>query len=400
MEECNESEQVSDHFICAVCLDILYKPIVLVCGHVTCFWCCHHSMDMRGQSHCPLCRHPYRHFPAICQILDIFLKKMYPISYDRRKTQTLEDERQGLLGFATDIDSVVTGEKLDQPSKSSSEDNLLINPSTEEKKSVDGSSAGNCKQVTVADMLCSACKQLLFRPVALNCGHVYCEACISVPEDKVIKCQVCECHHPSGFPKVSKELDYFLEEHFSSEYAHRKSSMQLHKEQTQNGNSLTSSSAADAEASKFPYPTEENFLQWWTAHGSKFHPGVGCDRCGMCPIIGERYRCKDCKEKSGYDLCGDCHKTDSKLPGRFNQKHTPEHQLELVKPAINRDVIYRLLSGQLAVVSAASRNRSNPPLNQALESASSSLDENNNVNDDDDDDDGSREGQSHNETPL
>ncbi|CAI9288361.1 unnamed protein product [Lactuca saligna] len=315
MEECNESEQVSDHFICAVCLDILYKPIVLVCGHVTCFWCCHHSMDMRGQSHCPLCRHPYRHFPAICQMLDTFLNKMYPISYDRRKTQTLEDERQGSVGFATDIDSVVTGEELD---------NLLINPSTEEKKSVDGSSAGNCQQVTVADMLCSACKQLLFRPVALNCGHVYCEACISVPEDKVIKCQVCECNHPSGFPKVSKQLDYFLEEHFSSEYAHRKSSMQ----QTQNGNSLTSSSAAaDAEASKFPYPTEENFLQWWTAHGSKFHPGFGCDRCGMCPIIGERYRCKDCKEKSGYDLCGDCHKTGSKLPGRVAMKHLYENLL-------------------------------------------------------------------------
>lgn len=83
----------------------------------------------------------------------------------------IEDERQGSLGFATDIDSAVTGEELDQPSKSSSEDNLLISPSTEEKKSVDGCSAGNCKQVTVADMLCSECKQLLFRPVALNCGH-------------------------------------------------------------------------------------------------------------------------------------------------------------------------------------------------------------------------------------
>ncbi|PWA61650.1 Zinc finger, RING/FYVE/PHD-type [Artemisia annua] len=61
----------------------------------------------------------------------------------------------------------------------------------------------------------------------------------------------------------------------------------------------------------------------------------------MCPIIGERYRCKDCTEKSGYDLCGDCHGVGSKLPGRFNQKHTPEHRLELIKPIINRDVIYR-----------------------------------------------------------
>lgn len=29
----------------------------------------------------------------------------------------------------------------------------------------------NCKQVSVADVLCSACKQLLFQPVVLNCGH-------------------------------------------------------------------------------------------------------------------------------------------------------------------------------------------------------------------------------------
>ncbi|KAI3787891.1 hypothetical protein L2E82_00387 [Cichorium intybus] len=402
MEDCNESEQVSDHFICAVCLDILYKPIVLVCGHVTCFWCCHRSMDMRGQSHCPLCRHPYRHFPAVCRLLDIFLKKMYPISYDRRKTQTLEDEQQSSLGFAQDVDYLVNNEELnhlnivDQPSNSTSEDKLSINPSTEEKKSINGSSSGNHKQVTPADLLCSTCKQLLFRPVVLNCGHVYCEACITVPEDKVIKCQVCQCNHPSGFPKVSKELDYFLEEHFSSEYAHRKNSTKLDQEQSQNGNSLTSSSTSDSQGSKFPYPTEENFLQWWTLHGSKFHPGVGCDRCGMCPIIGDRYRCKDCKEKSGYDLCGDCHNTDSKLPGRFNQKHTPEHRLELVKPIINRDVIYRLLSGQLAVVSAASRNHSNP-VNEGLEIPSSSLDDN---NDDDNDDDvvGSRESQTHNET--
>lgn len=371
MEEGNESEQISDHFICAVCLDLLFKPIVLVCGHVTCFWCCHRSMDARGESHCPLCRHTYRHFPAICQMLHILLKKMYPVSYGRRKRQTLEDEEQNLFAFSPDVDHLVTGEELnhpsigDQPSNFSCEDNLSINPSpSEEKKSNDESSAENCKQVTVADVLCTACKQLLFRPVVLNCGHVYCEACITVPEDGVIKCQVCQGRHPSGVPSICKELDYFLEEQFSSEYALRRS-MQPYREQFQNRNPF--------KGSKFSYPTEENFLQWWTIHGSKFHPGVGCDMCGMCPIIGDRYRCKDCKEKSGYDLCGDCHKSGSKLGGRFNQKHTPEHRLELVKPLINRDVIYRLLSGQLAVVSAA-RNRSN----ESSEFASSSFDNDNN----------------------
>ena len=28
-----------------------------------------------------------------------------------------------------------------------------------------------CKQVSIADVLCLECKQLLFRPVVLNCGH-------------------------------------------------------------------------------------------------------------------------------------------------------------------------------------------------------------------------------------
>lgn len=49
----------------------------------------------------------------------------------------------------------------------------------------------------------------------------------------------------------------------------------------------------------------------------------------MCPIIGKRYRCKDCKEKVGFDVCDSCYHTNSKLPGRFNQQHTPDHRLEL-----------------------------------------------------------------------
>jgi hypothetical protein len=51
----------------------------------------------------------------------------------------------------------------------------------------------------------------------------------------------------------------------------------------------------------------------------------------MYPIIGDRYRCVDCTEIIGFDLCGDCYKNRSKRPGRFNQKHTPDHKLELVQ---------------------------------------------------------------------
>ncbi|KAH7835589.1 hypothetical protein Vadar_027669 [Vaccinium darrowii] len=51
----------------------------------------------------------------------------------------------------------------------------------------------------------------------------------------------------------------------------------------------------------------------------------------MYPIIGERYRCTDCKEKMGFDLCEGCNNSSSKLPGRFNQQHTLEHKFENVQ---------------------------------------------------------------------
>lgn len=60
----------------------------------------------------------------------------------------------------------------------------------------------------------------------------------------------------------------------------------------------------------------------------------------MYPIIGDRYRCIDCKEKIGFDLCGDCYKNRSKRPGRFNQQHTPDHKFQLVQ-------YYGMVKGQL-----------------------------------------------------
>ncbi|XP_071738107.1 E3 ubiquitin-protein ligase PRT1-like isoform X2 [Rutidosis leptorrhynchoides] len=315
--------------------DVLYKPIVLVCGHASCFWCCQRSMRMQNVSYCPLCRHPYHHFPAICRTLHFLLKKLYPVSYDRRSIQILEYEKHSTLGYSPDIDN--------------------IDPSTEEKKLTETSDR-TCNQVSVSDVLCVGCKQLLYRPVVLNCGHVYCESCITIPTEGTLKCQVCVCRHPNGLPKVCRELDNYLEEQFASEYALRKSTIQVNQEQTENRNALNEVSTQN---SMLSFPTEENFHEWWTVHGSKFHPWIGCDSCGMSPIIGDRYRCKDCPEKCGYDLCGDCYISGSNLPGRFHQKHTSTHRLELQGPMFNENVMYLLMSGQAELfVSRASTNQS------------------------------------------
>ncbi|KAK4573967.1 hypothetical protein RGQ29_031771 [Quercus rubra] len=85
----SDSDEISQSFICCVCRELLYKPIVLSCGHISCFWCVHHSMSGLCESRCPICRHPYIHFPTICQMLHLLLLKLYPVAYKRRENQIL-----------------------------------------------------------------------------------------------------------------------------------------------------------------------------------------------------------------------------------------------------------------------------------------------------------------------
>lgn len=63
----------------------------------------------------------------------------------------------------------------------------------------------------------------------------------------------------------------------------------------------------------------------------------------MYPIIGKWYRCMACPEKVGFDLCEGCHGTKSKLPGRFNQRHTADHQLKLVQPEMLHRIVLQLM---------------------------------------------------------
>ena len=68
------------------------------------------------------------------------------------------------------------------------------------------------------------------------------------------------------------------------------------------------------------------------------HVAVGCDACGAYPIVGRRFRCLDCPEAMGFDLCGTCHartgegRVSAVMTGRFAQAHAPAHRMEEVRP--------------------------------------------------------------------
>lgn len=356
----NESEQIADTFLCCVCLDLLYKPVVLACGHASCFWCVRKSMSGHRESHCPLCRHPYHHFPTICQMFHALIIKMYPATYKRRANQILEEEKK-MDRFSPNFDHFCTSHAKEESCyiNIQAQSSLISTPEIHKTDSCiqyNNHKASNTvielpttctdisNQILIEDVLCATCKQLLFRPVVLNCGHVYCESCLT-PVNGPIKCQVCQSPHPRGFPKVFLNLDHFIKGCFTKEYEARKRTVELKQVQFPREIQPNGSNKVSENGVQFPTLSDESLLRCCADNGSKIHVGAGCDYCGMFPIIGDRYRCKDCKEAIGFDLCGGCYNTRSKLPGRFNQQHTSDHRFEIVKYSTLYNIIRRLLRG-------------------------------------------------------
>ncbi|ERN18909.1 E3 ubiquitin-protein ligase PRT1 [Amborella trichopoda] len=325
------ADEVPKLFQCFVCLELVFKPVVLACGHLSCFWCSHRIMNSLGESHCAICRRSYIHFPNVCEVLHFLVMKIFCVAYKARAKQVLEEEKKRDV-FSPQFDDNLTIESAQ-------------NDSIEEKSL----NSWTCKEVSTKDALCLMCKELLYRPVVLNCGHVYCEFCAIGLLDKNLKCRKCLCLHPGGFPKVCLELEHFLKEAFSEQYAHRRNAAILKLVFQHQYDRLLRHKHEDTSTSK----KEDDEMPKNTSGPHAFHFGVGCDSCGMYPIIGERYRCKDCHEIIGFDLCGSCYNTNSKLPGRFNQQHRPEHLFELTPPRrLNGAYLQSLMEGPLLDVMA------------------------------------------------
>lgn len=61
----------------------------------------------------------------------------------------------------------------------------------------------------------------------------------------------------------------------------------------------------------------------------RIHANVGCDGCDMMPIVGRRFKCLDCPESGGYDLCQNCHEGGYCLSRlSLDNCHGPQHRME------------------------------------------------------------------------
>ncbi|CAA7398918.1 unnamed protein product [Spirodela intermedia] len=254
-------------------------------------------MDGVKESHCPICRKAYKYFPAICQLLHNLLRKSKPADYKRREEEVLS----------------ANGE--------SPRDDLSGEAST---------------KLSISDALCAGCGQLLFRPTVLNCGHSETSSFppLSIPSGSPLlilpspcvvslgraplRCRVCQGVHPGEPPQVCLHLDAFLENQFPDEYASRRAFLQAR----------LPSSASQAEQPVGPSKQEDS-QPASTEQVLMLHYNVGCDSCGMYPILGKRYKCTDCQDEIGFDLCEACYEARSNFPSRFNQRHTPGHAFVL-----------------------------------------------------------------------
>ncbi|KAJ0784078.1 hypothetical protein HanLR1_Chr01g0028141 [Helianthus annuus] len=146
-------------------------------------------MDVWQESRCPVCRHAYYHFPSICWLLHSVLLKLYPKAYQIRESQVTEAEKtngtsspqfenylaasHGSEQMASQCRTTVQGK--DCSSRESSEPVRFENNSTTATTGIHTNSSDHVdrcnKQISMNDLLCAVCKELLCRPVVLNCGH-------------------------------------------------------------------------------------------------------------------------------------------------------------------------------------------------------------------------------------
>ncbi|GJN21607.1 hypothetical protein PR202_gb09099 [Eleusine coracana subsp. coracana] len=265
------------------------------------------------QTCCP--RQPYKHFPSICQLLHHLLLKLEPVDYERKGKEVLE--------IGNDRENSVEDGQI-RPSQEAPSNSNIVNE--------------HSKKIKMEDVSCPLCKEMLYQPAVLNCGHVYCVSCLSSLNEEALKCQVCGGLHPGEVPNVCLDLDHFLEEYFPSEYESRGVKVQFEKRK---GNHEASSSCKLLTQVLWCLgtSTKEDSRAEHNDDLSDVHFGVGCDSCGVYPIRGKRYKCQDCAELIGFDLCEACYSSSLNLPGRFNQQHTPDHRMQLD----DSNLLHRLL---------------------------------------------------------
>eukprot|EP01102_Stenamoeba_stenopodia_P001586 TRINITY_DN11405_c0_g1_i1.p1 TRINITY_DN11405_c0_g1~~TRINITY_DN11405_c0_g1_i1.p1 ORF type:complete len:447 (-),score=78.74 TRINITY_DN11405_c0_g1_i1:91-1431(-) len=366
--------------LCPICLDLLYKPVCnSSCGHCFCFWCNHRSMNCFGESQCPYCRAIYSTFPRVCFKLHQILSKLYPIQMSIRENEVKTEEQSNAITSPTqtiDTETPLTAEDF----KCDSCNEFLYKPlvltcghavcqwcfyAEEEDGSIDvlNDACPVCLLPTCTSLLVPShlfvflINHLKFETETNTRREKYREK-----EDKWE--ELLKDHQKKQIVRVKEEHKKFSqspfavvtdsthiegEESYSYNIAPNTNSITITTPPTQRAGGSSASIAASTNTGSTSNDSTANTpsntsttsttttttttagdpVMNFTLDIEKFvHYGVGCDSCGMFPVVGRRYKCVDCPEKIGFDLCQNCKSMGIKsMKGRFNQSHKEEHKM-------------------------------------------------------------------------
>mmetsp|Transcript_5349 Transcript_5349/g.11748 ORF Transcript_5349/g.11748 Transcript_5349/m.11748 type:complete len:431 (+) Transcript_5349:180-1472(+) len=378
---------ISSTFHCSICMELMYKPCVNTCGHSFCFWCMHRAMNAFDTSHaCPLCRAPFRHLPAVCAPLHSFLARTFPDEMKGREEETkkLEVEEYHADSPAVVVPSMDCSFDVREAFECRDCHSLAVPPTVLTCGHVvcsgGPSSTSSSENKAILSRRKKHCPvpgcvgKMAAEAAARGGGPASAKCCALI--DEILRDHISEREYREAAAASSRLCGGLRSEDVASPHG---------SETTADANIAAAAVGGEASISSSFGPNESVILAGLTsASGSRLngmravvgsfsrttdrynvkidygsdatpkeyqvkpknllrcvHYGVGCDGCGVYPIAGRRYKCLDCAEDIGFDLCGECcdddvHKRVSvgdgnAAAGRFNQQHRPNHSMEEIE---------------------------------------------------------------------
>lgn len=379
-----------------MCLSLCVKPAALPCGHVACLWCTHCAMSSLGESHCAICRNVFTALPALSHAIENHTLWCDAAAFGERLREAREEElarghkspkfevctieksakKHAVVDFGEALgreeDDGAIAKRLEDESEAALGACAAFDP--ESGRAVAAFHACSCPGIREDE---DGCGELASRPVACQqCGALYerahadvltaragdgdewCECGAVRPPTAVIFVlkEDIESVYPNEFIEASrKRCDEVLAESLAKleREAEHKAEVKALEEtaaevktlgdvpdgEEQNGNDDGEEGDGDGDSEDRATVNVRGAGTLVFDHETFTHYGVGCDFCGVYPIVGPRYQCKECKdlEFMGFDLCSKCMQSvfehpDRKRDYRFAQNHTDEHVMVLVRP--------------------------------------------------------------------
>jgi len=272
-------ETIPKEFRCAATGKALYMPVITTEG-VAYSYAALFEMFMTAQG-LPLCKateEPIRFFPGVCLPLHHFMMSEFRTSMRGRKQQ---DEADMFEKFG-----------LSMP-------NVSEAPDDEGDEGV------------LEEFQCVVSGELAYEPCALSSGSIVSAYCVPEGGFKKDPDRLVACALHGQAPRKCLALEAMIKAKFPKEYAQRAN--ELAKQGVQ-----TTGKYATGTYNQFE---PDSYIFW----------GIGCDGCGLWPIVGKAWYDADCPDKVGFHLCDPCYKFGYHrrvITGKFNQNHMPKHTMK------------------------------------------------------------------------